>query len=66
MKLMVSDSPMHVYIVTGCLCCFTGRAAKYTKDTDTIEVYPNDNNLYAIPDTAQHYETVRVCKDAQL
>ena len=33
--------------------------ARYTKSTETIKVYTNpDDNEYAIPDIAQHYETV--------
>ena len=40
-----------------------GGTAKYTKSVDSVEVYANptdDNNpnLYALPDIAQHYETV--------
>ena len=33
--------------------------ARYTKSTETIEVYANPcDTEYAIPDIAQHYETV--------
>ena len=43
----------------------TGGAAKYTKNTETVEVYSNpyddvDIDLYAVPDAAQHYESVSI------
>jgi hypothetical protein len=37
-------------------------AAKYVRNTDTAQVYPNfqeDTHLYAAPDTEQPYEMVR-------
>ena len=33
--------------------------AKYTKNTESVEIYANPNeNPYSAPDIAQHYETV--------
>ena len=38
----------------------TVNGAKYTKRTETVEVNANPcENEYAIPDIAQHYETVK-------
>ena len=38
----------------------TVNGARYTKSTETVEVHANPGDTeYAIPDIAQHYETVR-------